>query len=221
MALTVGNLIDDAVDQYNDELQDDSDYARIKLATWIRYCNSALRSLVLVRPDSSVKRTSVQLAAGTHQDIPSEGIRMISISRNMGTDGLTAGRIITPIGTELMNLTNQTWHNDTAKTYIDHYMLDDENPRTFFVTPPVHAVTAVYVEMEYSWIPTTYTATTDPIVVNDVFANPMIAWMLYKAYTVDDEEVNFQKGQTHLQEFLSLLQVELKSGLTVSPTKDE
>lgn len=221
MALTVGDLIADAVDQYNDELQDDSDYSRIKIATWIRYCNSALRSLVLVRPDSSVKRTSVQLVAGTHQDIPSEGIRLLSIQRNMGTDGLTAGRIITPISTEMMNLTNQTWHNDTAKTYIDHYMLDDENPRTFFCTPPVHAVTAVYVEMEYSWIPTTYAATTDTIVVNDVYANPMIAWMLYKAFTVDDEEVNFQKGQTHLAEFMNLLQVELKGGLTVSPTKDE
>ena len=221
MALTVGSLIDDAVDQYNDELQDDDDYSRIKKATWIRYCNSALRSLVLVRPDSSVKRTPVQLVAGTHQDIPSEGIRLISIQRNMGTDGTTPGRIVTPINTEMMNLTQQLWHTATAKTYIDHYLLDDESPRTFFVTPPVHAVTAVYVEMEYSWIPTTYTQTTDVIVVNDVYANPMIAWMLYKAYTVDDEEVNFQKGQTHLAEFMNLLQVELKGGLTVSPTKDE
>jgi len=221
MALTVNDLITEAVSQYNDELQDDSDYARIKIATWIKYANSALRSLVLVRPDSSVKRTSVQLAAGTHQDVPAEAIRLLAINRNMGTDGSTVGRIITPIGTELLNLTNQLWHQATAKTYIDHYMLDDENPRSFFVTPPVHATTAVYVEMEYSWIPTVYTATTDAIVVSDVYANPMIAWMLYKAYTVDDEEVNFQKGQAHLTEFMNLLQVELQGGLRVSPTKDE
>lgn len=221
MALTANDLITEAVEQYNDELQDDGDYARIKTATWIKYLNSALRSLVLVRPDSSVKRTSVQLVAGTHQDLPTEAFRLVSINRNMGTDGLTAGKIITPIATELYNLSFQTWHNDTAKTYIDHYMIDDENPRTFFVTPPVHAVTAVYVEMEYSYMPTTITLTSDSIVVADVFANPLIAWMLYRAYTVDDEEVNFQKGQTHLQEFFNLLQVELKAGIGVSPTKDE
>ena len=221
MALTANDLIVEAVGQYNDELQDDSDYARIKIATWIRYLNSALRSLVLVRPDSSVKKVSVQLVAGTHQDIPTEAFRLISISRNMGTDGLTPGRIITPIGSEVLNLTNRLWHTATAKTYINHYMLDDENPRSFFVTPPVHNSTAVYVEMEYSYLPTTITQTTDSIVVADVFANPLIAWMLYRAYTVDDEEVNFQKGQAHFQEFLSLLQIELQSGTLVSPTKDE
>jgi len=221
MALTANDLITEAVAQYNDELQDDADYARIKTATWIKYLNSALRSLVLVRPDSNVTRAPVQLVAGTQQDIPTAAVRLISIPRNMGTDGLTAGRIITPINTELLNLTNQLWHQATAKTYINHFMLDDESPRTFFVTPPVHAVTAVYVEMLYSEMPTVITATGDAIGVSDVFANPLIAWMLYRAYTVDDEEVNFQKGTSHLTEFMNLLQVELKGGLQVTPTKDE
>jgi hypothetical protein len=221
MALTANDLITEAVAQYNDELQADSDYERIKIATWIKYLNSALRSLVLVRPDSNVTKGSIQLVAGTHQDIPTAAVRLMSITRNMGADGNTPGKIITPINTELLNLTNQLWHQDTAKTYIDHYMLDDESPRTFFVSPPVHAVTAVYVEMEYSVIPTVITATTDAFPVSDIYANPCIAWMLYRAYTVDDEEVNFQKGQAHLTEFMNLLQVELKGGLQVSPTKDE
>lgn len=221
MALTVNDLITEAVAQYNDELQDDSDYARIKIATWIKYANSAIRSLVLVRPDASTKTVSVQLSSGTHQDLPAEAIRLISINRNMGTDGNTPGRVIFPVDTEVFNLTFQNWHEDTAKTYIDNYMYDDQNPSSYYVTPPVHAVTAVYVEMEYSYLPDVFTATTDPIGVRDIFANPLIAWMLFRAYTVDDEEVNFQKGQTHLQEFFNLLQVELQSGLLVSPTKDE
>jgi hypothetical protein len=82
MALTANDLITEAVAQYNDELQADSDYERIKIATWIKYLNSALRSLVLVRPDSNVTKGSIQLVAGTHQDIPTAAVRLMSITRN-------------------------------------------------------------------------------------------------------------------------------------------
>ena len=51
MALTVNDLITEAVGQYNDEINaDTSDYNRVLIADWIRYCNSALRSLVLRQP---------------------------------------------------------------------------------------------------------------------------------------------------------------------------
>lgn len=221
MALTAGNVIDEAVGLYNDAIQADGDYERIAQADWIRYLNSALRSLVLVRPDAHPKTTSVQLVAGTKQTLPAEAFKLIDITRNMGTDGSTEGKIITPIKKETLDLTNQLWHQDTATTYIDHFTYDEENPRTFYVTPPVHASTAVYVEMVYSYQPIVVTATTDALTVSDLFANPLIEWMLYRAYSVDDESADFAKGQANLQAFLNLLQVEAQSSLQVAPSKKE
>ena len=52
MALTAGNLIDEAAGLYNDAIQADGDYERITIVEWIRFLNSGLRSLVLVRPDA-------------------------------------------------------------------------------------------------------------------------------------------------------------------------
>lgn len=223
MAMTAQNVIDEAVGQYNDSINAaTSDYNRILIADWIRYLNSALRSLVLARPDSSVKTTAVQLTANTtKQSLPTEAFRLIDISRNMGTDGLSPGRIITPIDREVLDLTNRLWHQGTVRTYIDHFCYDNQNPRIFYVTPPVHGSTAVYVEMSYSWLPTTITAVGDAIVVDDVFANPLIAWMLYRAFTVDDEEVNFGKGQAMMQEFFNLLNLEVQAGVNVSPESRE
>jgi hypothetical protein len=221
MALTAGNLIDEAVGLYNDALQADGDYERVGQAEWIRFLNSALRSLVLVRPDALPKTTSVQLAAGTKQSLPSEAFKLIDITRNMGTDGSTEGKIITPIKRETLDLTNQLWHQGTATTYIDHFTYDEENPRTFYVTPPVHAVTAVYVEMVYSYNPITITATTDAITVPDLFANPLISWMLYRAYSIDDESSDFAKGQAELSTFFNLLQVEAQSSLQTAPSNKE
>ena len=223
MALTVNDLIVEAAGQYNDELNADTgDYNRVHIADWIRYFNSAVRSLVLVRPDAAPKTVPVELATGTtKQSLPTEAFRLIDIPRNMGSDGSTPGKIITPINREILDLTNQTWHQDTVATYIDHFTYDITNPRTFYVTPPTHGSTKVYVEMVYSYLPVTATDKTDAIVVADVFANPLIAWMTYRAYSIDDEEVNFGKGQASLQEFFNLLNIEIQSAVSVSPEKRE
>ncbi len=221
MALTAGDLIDEAVGLYNDALQEDNEYERITVAEWIRFLNSGLRSLVLVRPDALPKTEPVTLVAGTRQTIPTEAFKLIDITRNMGTDGLTEGKIITPIKRETLDLTNQLWHQGTATTYIDHFTYDEENPRSFYVTPPVHAVTVVQVEMVYSIMPTTVTIVGDSIAVPDLFANPLISWMLYRAYSIDDESSDFAKGQAELQAFFNLLQVEASSSLQVAPSNKE
>jgi len=216
LAFTANDYILDAADLYGD-----TGYDRIDEDVWIKYLNASIRALILVRPDAGAQTDNVQLAAGVLQTLPTTALRMLDITRNMGADGLTAGKIITPVARQHINYSNLLWPAATGDTEIDNFSYDKENPRIFYVTPPVHAVTAVYVELQVSQLPTAVVATGDDPGVNDLFFEPLVQYMLYKAFSADDEGVEFQKAMAYLQNFFSLLQVESAVSQAAGPEPKE
>ena len=216
MAFTANDYIVDAA-----ELYDDTAYARISTATWIKYLNAAIRALILVRPDDGAVRESVLLVAGTKQTLPTAALRLLDISRNMGSDGLTAGKIVTPSDRAHIDYANLLWPAATGDTLIENYSYDGNVPRTFYVTPPVGATTAVYVEMSTSQLPTAMTATTSDDGIEDIFFEPIVNFLMYRALSADTENVEFQKAQVYFQNFMQLLGVELKSSQQSGPERKE
>jgi hypothetical protein len=216
LAFTANDYITDAA-----ELYADTAYDRISIATWIKYLNAAIRALILVRPDAGAVTESVVLTAGIKQTLPTAALRLLDISRNMGVDGLTPGRIVSPSDRQHIDYANLLWPAATGETAIESFSYDAKIPNIFYVTPPVHATTAVYVEMSTSQLPTQLTASGDYTGVNDIFFEPLVQFMLYKAYSADDESTEFQKATTHLSNFLSLLQIESQSSGKDSPEGKE
>ena len=216
MAFLASDYVGDAAELYGD-----TDYDRIDSTSWIKYLNAAIRALILVRPDAGATTENYQLAAGVKQDIPTASLRLLDVTRNMGVDGATAGKIITPASRKHLDYSNLLWPAATGETAIDNYSYDKENPRIFFVTPPVHGSTAVYVELQSSKLPTAVTATTSDPGINDVFFEPIIQYMLFKAFSADDEGVEFSKGITYLQNFFNLLQVEMTASVSQGPERKE
>ena len=216
MSFTALNYIEDAAELYSDIA-----YDRISTTTWIKYLNAAIRTLVLVRPDSGAVTESVQLVAGIKQTLPTAALRLLDITRNMGTDGSTAGKIITPSKRAHIDYANLLWPAGTGETYIENFSYDNNVPDIYYVTPPVHDSTNVYVEMSSSQLPTTITATGDTVGVNDIFFEPIVQYMLYKAYAADDEGVEFDKAQAFMANFFSLLQVETQTSKAQGPEPKE
>lgn len=212
MSFSALNYIEDAA-----ELYADTDYDRIPSATWIKYLNAAIRTLILVRPDAGATTESVLLAAGIKQSLPTAALRLLDITRNMGTDGSTAGKIVTPSKRAHIDYSNLLWPAGTGETYIENFSYDANVPDIYYVTPPVHDTTQVYIEMSSSQLPTTITATGDTMTVNDIFFEPIVQYMLYKAYSADDEGVEFEKAQSFIGNFFSLLQVEAQISKSMGP----
>jgi hypothetical protein len=215
MAFTADDYIVDAALLYGDK-----DYDRVSSADWIKYLNDSVRALILVRPDAGATLATVQLSAGVLQTLPSAALRLIDITRNMGT-GATAGKIISPVDRKHLDYSNLLWPAATGDTEIDNFSYDKENPLMFYVTPPVHATTEVHVEMITSQLPTAVTATDSATGVNDIFFEPMVQYMLYKAFSADDESVEFQKAITYMQNFFNLLQVEMATSKAAGPESKE
>jgi hypothetical protein len=216
VAFTANDYILDAAELYGDV-----DYDRVDEDSWIKYLNASIRALILVRPDAGSVTEPVQLIAGVKQDIPTDALRLLDITRNLGVDGSTPGKIITPAKRQHIDYSNLLWPAATGDVAIDSFSYNKNAPRIFYVTPPISATVAVYIEMNTSKLPTTITATGDSTGVSDLFFEPLVQYMLYKAFSADDESVEFSKAVQYMQNFFNLLQVELTVSTANGPETKE
>jgi hypothetical protein len=216
VAFTANDYILDAAELYGDTA-----YDRIETTTWIKYLNAAVRTLILVRPDAGAVTESVQLAAGIKQTLPTDALRLLDITRNMGADGSTAGKIVTPSDRKHIDFANLLWPAGSGETAVENFSYDANVPRIFYVTPPVHSVTAVYVEMSTSQLPTAMSATDSDDGIEDIFFEPVLQFILYKALSADDENIDTAKAQQHLDNFFRLLGVEQQASFINGPETKE
>lgn len=216
MAFTATDYISDAAELYGD-----TGYDRVSVPDWIRYLNASIRALLVVRPDAGATEEAYQLSAGIKQTIPTDALRLLDIPRNMGSDGSSPGKIITPSDRKHIDYANLMWPAATGETHVDNFSYDANNPRTFYVTPPVSSTADVYVEIVTSKLPTAIVDEGDSVGINDVFFEPIINYMLYKAYSADDEDVEFQKAMQYQATFFKLLGIEAQMARAEGPEVKE
>ena len=201
--LTGANLID----RIQDTLQDTTS-VRWPEAELLRYINDAQREIVNLKPDASATHANVTLVAGTEQSLPSGGLRLIKVTRNMsGTaSDATGKRAIRIVDVDILNSQEPDWHDPTVTgdaahgTNVKHYAFDPDDPKKFYVYPGVSG--SAYLEIVYSGSPTDLSATSDTISLDDIYANAIIDFVLYKAYLKDAEYAgNQQRSGTHYQLF--------------------
>lgn len=192
-----------------------------ELQGWL---NSGQREIVLLRPDASVTNASITLTANsTKQSIPTGGIRLLDVVRNMGVDGATPGNAIRLISRQVLDSLQPTWHSDAGQASIDHFMEDPRDPKHFYVYPRPHATIVVQVEVLYSVEPAdcTYNASTNPTAVislDDVYTNPLLDYILYRAYAKDATfAASAAKSVAYYQAFAASLGVKTKVDAAVTP----
>ena len=176
------------------------------------YLNDGQREIANLRPDSTATHSNVSLSTGTEQSIPTDGLSLIKLFRNLsgtGTDA-TGARAIRVVTEDALNSTQPSWHDPTVTgdathgTEVKHYIFDTNDPRKYYVYPGVAG--SAYVEVVYSKNPTNLSAVTDLIQVDDVFANPLINFVLYRAFLKDSEYAsNMQTAGTYYQLFTQSL----------------
>jgi hypothetical protein len=214
--LTAQNLID----RVNDTLQDSTN-VRWPAVELLRYLNDGQREVVLLRPDASVSTGPVQLTANeTKQTLPAAGVRLLDVTRNMGASGSSPGAAIRLISREVLDSQLPNWHSETGQAAVKHFMFDQRNPKVYYVYPRVHASTAVWVELIYSSSPADVAAAANTITLDDIYANALIDFMLYRAYSKDAEyAANAGYAQQHYQSFLTSLGLKGQTDQQVNPNQ--
>ena len=184
----------------------------------LKFFNDAQKEVVLHRPDANMQNVNnFTCVAGSKQTIPTTGLRLVDVVRNVG------GRAITQVDRKILDETLPNWHETTADSTrkIEHFIFDPADPKHFYVYPK--ATTAFQLEIVFSAAPSdisisNFNTDTTTISVDDVYANSLLDYILYRAYQKDSEFAgNSQRSMMHYQGFTNSLGVKTQVDAAVTP----
>ena len=204
----------DIIDEVSKQLNDTA------FTTWteeslLEYITSAQEAVVFYRPDEYSLVTTLQLAAGSKQDLPTAARRLLDVKRNMGADGLTPGRPINNVEEEALDLFEIAPESPSAVT--KDFSYDERTPRTFYVYPPSDGTN--YIELSYSRTPPVVTAGGEELVVSDIYRNPVIQWVMFRAYSIEgDSASSQQRAQEHEASFYQMMGIKFQRDVQYSPS---
>lgn len=196
-----------------------------ELQGWL---NDSYKEIVILRPDANAASATVSLAAGARQKCHDAGsvnlpnlLRVLDVVRNIHAS--SDKRAIRRTDRKILDDQRPTWYTDTATYSIQHYIYDDRNPHEFMVYPP--ATAGATIELVYSSVPTSHNLTeaelsssSEVIRLDDIYANAMLDYILYRAYSKDAEyAANGQRAQAHYAAFSGALGAKTTADTTVSP----
>lgn len=135
-------------------------------ANLVPWANFAQRALAKYLPHLSSAIEPIRLQPGTKQDLTRVlaanikasdgttvddryGISFMGAPRNMGPDGLTPGRAPRLVDRLQKDAANPDWHQATPDTVVREVVHDRSTPLVFFVSPPVHPTTAVWLDVQW------------------------------------------------------------------------
>jgi len=206
---TVGSVTDICRKRILDEARIDFDDPEI-----LTLFNLTSRKMVTLLPRVHSRIRTMQLQAGNKQIIPLAGLEIIDVIRNMGLDGLTAGRSIRQTDRALITRYVPTFSTDTANA--DSSIWDwwpiIEYPEQFYVHPQSDG--NGFVEIEQAETPPDIVFDTPgawrslAIPVSDYYLDAYINGILYQAYD-DDTDIpgNTPRSQLYYVRFLAALGV--------------
>ncbi len=204
--ITVSQILSRAYILLEDE--DHDVWEQDELITWI---NDAVLAVINIRPDVSPKRSVVTLVEGTYQSLPDDGSMLIKVIRDMSTHLSITGMPLDVLDDQLPN-----WREPVMSKNVEHYIYDDRDPKHFEVYPSVSD--GVQIEIEYGAIPAEVSMPEDTITLKREFLNILVDWVLYRAWSKDDESADLNKSTLHFQAFMNNLGVKTESDKSIIPS---
>jgi len=202
MATTAQTIID----RTNHILQD-RDNVRWSQAELLGWMNEGQLQIIDLQPSAYSKIRELQLVTGTRQTLPVDAIRLLDVIRNQ--DGIynTSVREVARIDldTQVPN-----WHEHKPHRIVQHYMYDRQQLDVFYVYPPQPedsgSLGPGIVETLLAVIPPVLATVNDEIAIKDIYAPPLVNYVLYRAYAKDSEaSANIELKDMYFQQFMASL----------------
>jgi len=151
-------------------LLNDPDHTRWSVLQLLDSIHDAQRDIVARKPDAYTKTASTVLTVSeVKHSLPSDAIMLLDVTRNMGTNGSTPGKIPTRIEKAVLDQQWPSWMAASANAEVDHWMYDEKDPLHFWVYPVQPASSPGYVELVYSAVPPQLVKTWQPSAGSSVF----------------------------------------------------
>lgn len=157
------------------------------------YLSEGQRAAVLLRPEVNPDTRVVDAVEGTRQTIPDDAYVLLDVMRNIGSDGTTPGRVVTPAERMALDTTDPNWHSGLfADPETVNWIYDIRNRKTFYVHPPQPASPGkleITVAVQPGQLLTESEAAADPdndvLGIDDIYEPALIFFMLHRAFAKD------------------------------------
>tara|TARA_X000001316_G_scaffold12134_2_gene5725 strand:+ start:6401 stop:7063 length:663 start_codon:yes stop_codon:yes gene_type:complete len=211
----------DIIDRAEEILQDNSN-VRWSQQSLLDYLNDAQREIVLYRPDANPVNASLTLTADSaKQSLPAAGMRLLRVYRNSNPNT----NPIAQIDRAVLDDKVENWYGTTG-TAVEYYIYDNLDPKTFYIYPHTTASDAT-IEIVYSAMPSEITISdfatdTTVIGIDDVYANAILDYILYRSYLKDTEYAgDLQRANSYLSAFNGALNVKNQVDAGAAPRPDQ
>lgn len=163
------------------------------------WLNDSRRELAVLRPDIYSKSDTKSLDVGAKQTLPPGGLRLMDVPRN------TNGPAITVTHRGFLDQQNPTWNSGSnSSVTIKHFMVDERDPKTFWVYPP--AASGASVEVIYQATPADYTASSTLSAYEELYGGAFVDYVCYRAFSKDSEYAgNAQRAMAHYTQYTNAL----------------
>jgi len=209
----------DVLDRVSIILQDVSN-VRFPLLELQKFFNDAQREICLQRPDANSVNETFSCANGSKQELTSDDLRLIEVIRNVN------GRAVTQISRKILDDSLPDWHSSTAgANKIEHFVYEPADPKLFYVYPQaeagVHSLEVVVSKVPADSAVSTeggFSSDTTTIGVDDLYANAILDYILYRAYQKDSEYAgNPERSALHFQSFSNSLGMKARTDTAIDP----
>lgn len=182
----------------------------------LQFLNDGQREVVLHRPDAALVSGSFACATGSKQTLPATGNRLVDIVRN------TNGKSVTQIARKTLDQNLLNWHEAVAGSDgIEHFVYETIDPKNFYVYPKAasgtHSIDIIYSTTPSNIAISNFATSTETINIDDVYANCLTDYVLYRSYQIDSDEGNIQRSAMHFQAFAQSLSVKTQADAASSP----
>jgi hypothetical protein len=192
----------DLISRVSITLQDPT-FVRWTQGELLNYLNDAQRQVVLFRPDAKAVNAPFTCTNTAKQTLPAEGLRLINVLRNTG------GRAVTKVDRSILDVQLPTWYETAALADgVKHYVYDALDPKNFYVFPKpanLHQIDIVYAISPVDIVIANYTTDVQVIGIDDIYANALMDYMMYRAYQKDSEFANLNRAGVYYQAFTTSL----------------
>lgn len=202
------------IDEVSKQLNDTA-FVTWTEASLREYITSAEQAIVNLRPDAFSTVTTMQMAVGAKQTIPTNALRLLDVKRNMGTDGNTPGRPVNAVEEEAVDLFELT--EEAASVAIKDFSYDERVGDVFYVYPPSDGTG--WLEIAISQIPPNITFNQQTLSVSDIYRNAVVQYVMFRAYSIEIDSVSSrQRASEHLANFYQLMGAKFQRDVQFSPS---
>ena len=138
----------------------------------------------------------------------------------MGVGGTAPGRAARKVTRRLMDAQTPNWHSQTQSAVVQQYVYEPMSPKTFYVDPPSNGTTQA--EVLYEASPPDVATLSGVIALDDVYANALLDYLLYRAYSKDSEFIgNAERAVLYRKAFETSLGLKAQSDATAIAVNHE